>query len=618
LKKISLLLIILILVAGCGSGGEIVEVDDIVSVNYVGRLEDGLVFDTSIQEVAENPIVTKTDTFSLKSVYTPFKFQVGAGEAISGFDEALIGMKTGEEKEVTIPPEKGYGNWNEELTAVLPRIFMVDAVETVSKNDLTKESGLTEFVVGETVPWREWRAEIVAINPESIVLKSQVTVTTINTEIGTIEIEVDTGTIKQTFTPAADATIRTQIGFGRLSIINETDFRVDYNPPLAGKTLNFKITLESIILISLSIGCLGSEPSSNLTVTPPATEIIPGASPEVGDVVQINYIIKAEGEIIDTTYEDSAIASHYAGLIESLHPFGFEPFTFIAHTDYANPYLRILSKTVLDMGAGEEKTISLNSRDFGWEKGDDLTQSQPRFFSIPREETLSIASFQEIFGMEPEEGMEVSRYKHWNSTVTKVTDGVAHLLHNPVKGSTFEGPGGTIKISFDDSIVTTELVPKINQPFLTPDDRFVTYTAVNETLITVDYSHPFAAKILDVEIALLSVSEPIHWNTDLQKAISQADENGTPVFLLFTAIGCNDCKRIEQEVTLDPLLLTLKDEFIWVKIDPAKEVEIAEKYSASELPLVIILKDGIEKTRITTYLPPKAMRAEMESALETS
>ncbi len=243
-------MLLLILFSGCGSGGEIAEVGDTVSVNYVGSLSDGLVFDTSIQEVAENPNVTKTDTFSPKSVYTPLNFQVGSGKVISGFDEAIIGMKTGEEKEVVIPPEKAYGDWNEELTEVMPRIFKVDAVETVSKNDLTEESGVSEFVVGETLPWREWRAEIVAVTDDSVILKSMISVSTINTEIGTIEIEVDTGTIKQTFTPKPDAAIQTQRGVGRMSIINETDFRLDYNPPLAGKTLTFIITLETIVKAS--------------------------------------------------------------------------------------------------------------------------------------------------------------------------------------------------------------------------------------------------------------------------------------------------------------------------------------------------------------------------------
>ena len=39
----------------------------------------------------------------------PLEFTVGGGEMIKGFDEAVVGMKLGEEKTVTIPPEKAYG-----------------------------------------------------------------------------------------------------------------------------------------------------------------------------------------------------------------------------------------------------------------------------------------------------------------------------------------------------------------------------------------------------------------------------------------------------------------------------------------------------------------------------
>jgi FKBP-type peptidyl-prolyl cis-trans isomerase 2 len=39
----------------------------------------------------------------------PLEFTAGVGEMIQGFDEAVIGMKLGEEKTVTVPPEKAYG-----------------------------------------------------------------------------------------------------------------------------------------------------------------------------------------------------------------------------------------------------------------------------------------------------------------------------------------------------------------------------------------------------------------------------------------------------------------------------------------------------------------------------
>ena len=69
---------------------EIAKKGDVVEVDYVGTFENGEVFDSS--EGRE-----------------PLKFELGAGQMIPGFDEAVDGMKLMEEKTVTLPPEKAYG-----------------------------------------------------------------------------------------------------------------------------------------------------------------------------------------------------------------------------------------------------------------------------------------------------------------------------------------------------------------------------------------------------------------------------------------------------------------------------------------------------------------------------
>ena len=76
----------------------------IVSVHYIGRFQGGKVFDTSIRSEAE-----KAGLFNPARDYKPLKITLGAGQVIRGFEEALYGMKVNEEKEVTIPPAKGYG-----------------------------------------------------------------------------------------------------------------------------------------------------------------------------------------------------------------------------------------------------------------------------------------------------------------------------------------------------------------------------------------------------------------------------------------------------------------------------------------------------------------------------
>ena len=68
---------------------------DTVKVHYNGRLDTGVLFDTS--EGSD-----------------PLQFKIGSGNLISGFEEALIGMSPGEKKTVHIPPEKGYGLYRDD------------------------------------------------------------------------------------------------------------------------------------------------------------------------------------------------------------------------------------------------------------------------------------------------------------------------------------------------------------------------------------------------------------------------------------------------------------------------------------------------------------------------
>lgn len=92
-----------------GEGSEVKKFD-IVTVNYTGTLEDGTKFDSSL-----NP------------GRTPFRFTVGAGQVIKGWDEGLMGMKVGGKRKLTIPPELGYGSRdNGPIPANSTLIFNID------------------------------------------------------------------------------------------------------------------------------------------------------------------------------------------------------------------------------------------------------------------------------------------------------------------------------------------------------------------------------------------------------------------------------------------------------------------------------------------------------------
>lgn len=84
-----------------------------LSVNYVGTLEDGTKFDSSIDRGE------------------PFSFVLGAGQVIKGWDQGFAGMKVGGKRILVIPPSLGYGS-SGAGGVIPPNATLVFEVELVS------------------------------------------------------------------------------------------------------------------------------------------------------------------------------------------------------------------------------------------------------------------------------------------------------------------------------------------------------------------------------------------------------------------------------------------------------------------------------------------------------
>ena len=72
-----------------------------VGVHYTGKLTTGEVFDSS--EGRE-----------------PLKFQVGSGQIIPGFEEAVLGKQPGDKVTINIKPENAYGEVRKDLFVKVP------------------------------------------------------------------------------------------------------------------------------------------------------------------------------------------------------------------------------------------------------------------------------------------------------------------------------------------------------------------------------------------------------------------------------------------------------------------------------------------------------------------
>jgi len=87
-----------------------VEKGNFVVFNYIGKFENGEIFDTSYEDIAKEAGIFLEDR-----TYGPLGANIGVGELIPGLDQALLGMEIGEKKTVTVPPELGYGMPREDL-----------------------------------------------------------------------------------------------------------------------------------------------------------------------------------------------------------------------------------------------------------------------------------------------------------------------------------------------------------------------------------------------------------------------------------------------------------------------------------------------------------------------
>jgi FKBP-type peptidyl-prolyl cis-trans isomerase 2 len=121
-----------------------VKKNDKISVEYEGRFENGEVFDSSKHGEHSHPL----------------EFVAGAGQVIKGFDDAILGMKEGEEKEFSIEAKDAYGERDERLTKEIPRAAL-------PKEHEPKEGMM--LMIGSP-DGRQFPTRIIAVNKNAVTI----------------------------------------------------------------------------------------------------------------------------------------------------------------------------------------------------------------------------------------------------------------------------------------------------------------------------------------------------------------------------------------------------------------------------------------------------------------
>ncbi len=115
---------------------------DKVRVHYVGTLEGGAVFSSTYKEDE------------------PFEFTVGERNVLPSFENAVVGMKEGETKTISVPPEHAYGQHKKEFVFSMEKASVPDNLELkLGKRLQVRLSGGTTAI-----------ATIQAITDDSVIL----------------------------------------------------------------------------------------------------------------------------------------------------------------------------------------------------------------------------------------------------------------------------------------------------------------------------------------------------------------------------------------------------------------------------------------------------------------
>lgn len=152
---------------------KVVTKGDFILVDLVGRsYEDKQLFETTKEDIAKAEGV-----YSEEDVYQPRLVVMGQGFVVPGLEEALVGMKIKETKQLVLEPQNAFGVRDPKQVRILPRARI--------KSDQKLVRGMR------------------------------------------VQIGNQTGTIRH-------------VGGGRVT--------VDFNPPLAGHTVEYEVTLKKILV----------------------------------------------------------------------------------------------------------------------------------------------------------------------------------------------------------------------------------------------------------------------------------------------------------------------------------------------------------------------------------
>ncbi|RII25235.1 MAG: hypothetical protein CXR30_19130 [Geobacter sp.] len=234
--------------SGQGAGtGEAANSGDLVTLNYTVTLEDGTLVATTLEKTAKDQTVKKVAWFREPAAYAPVELVAGKQELMPGLAEALAGMRPGERKRIVLTPDKAFGMTDPQkiksfpCSQTFPKTIRMPADEYVKR--FSSFPVMNKDV--ELLPY--FKSRVTEVTEHDVALEFQATDGAgFSENFGSIGVSLAKDRITTTLKPLVGAAFPLKDGVGVISATDGTTFTVDFNNPLAGKTIVLELETISV------------------------------------------------------------------------------------------------------------------------------------------------------------------------------------------------------------------------------------------------------------------------------------------------------------------------------------------------------------------------------------
>jgi FKBP-type peptidyl-prolyl cis-trans isomerase 2 len=319
---------------------------------------------------------------------------------------------------------------------------------------------------------------------------------------------------------------------------------------------------------------------------------------EDGDLAIVEYTASLEnGEMFYTTNEAVFKSPNKPKADWFVRTPEFKPESIVVGKSSLFPQM---ANVIRDMKVGDVKKVTLPPEEAFGVKDPKMLVSRPKQSVIPRVIRMGAVEFANRYKIFPTVGENMDFNEYLKVKVTDLAKRFVTLEVITADGTKIQDDFGVTTISIDDNKVTMSLdveegtyVKGFAGQFENQRGRIV---EVKEDEFIVDFNPPTRGStiVLDIKMVDLKKSDVFNdieltWHEMFQEGIKSAREGKKPAVIVMHSETCGWCTRYFGDSMKDPRIKTIKDDFVWVKVDINQEPEISKKFNVEGTPVTVLM-----------------------------